>query len=293
MTEGWIKHMKIQYFILMVVWFSSLLSSRAFAQCSDAGVCTIGYSPLAEEKKHSFELLYRYGNSGKEDKIGYNSIELKASFKILSHTSFNISVPLYRLNTGPDGEVSGIGDLMAFIGQEFNDAFGHDISALLGMRLATGNDNADPALPQAYQPGLGTNDLIFGLKFAGKNYYLSAGYQRVEDTFTENTLTPIRRGDDAYLQFAYLFHTGEFNIRADAQLIQRLSKTELKNPDGSISQLNKTDQMQLNLGTEFEYVFSATHNLIGGFAFPILKRETNIDGLTRVFTLFAGWRIYL
>jgi len=40
-------------------------------------------------------------------------------------------------------------------------------------------------------------------------------------------------------------------------------------------------------------MLSDSYTLVGGFAFPILKRETNIDGLTRVLTFFAGGQLNL
>jgi len=285
--------MSINRIFLTAIFATILLSVHGYAQCSDAGVCAIGHAPTADKKQYSVDIRYRYGNSGKEDKIAYNSFELKAAVSVYQQTSLLLSFPFYRFNTGANGDANGIGDLMAFINQDF-DAFSNArLSVLLGMRLATGNTNANPDLPQAYQPGLGTTDIIFGLKYTGESFLLSAGYQLVENVFTKNELTPIRRGDDLYLQFAYLFETGDFDIKADAQMIQRLAKTMLKNQDGTINELDKTDQMQINIGAEVNYRLDGTNNLVSGFAMPILKRETNIDGLTRVLTFFAGWRLQL
>lgn len=285
--------LKTSKVFISAIFFTLWLSTYVSSQCSDAGVCAIGYAPHIEDKKHSFDLLYRYGNSGKEDKIAYHNFELKAAINVFDQTSLLLSFPFYRLSSGPDGDANGVGDLMVFINQDLGNFTGLDLSVLVGIRLATGDANASPDLPQAYQPGLGTNDIIFGLKYAAENYAISAGYQLVENTFTKNTLTPIRRGDDFYLQFAYLFNLGDFEIKTDAQMIQRLAKTRLKNPDGTAIELEKTDQMQVNLGAEMNYGLNDTHSLVGGFAFPVLKRETNIDGLTRVLTIYAGWRLNL
>ena len=272
---------------------SFLFSNSLTGQCSDAGVCAIGYTPVKTEKNISFDVLYRYGYSGKDDKINYKSFELKSAIKVFDKTSFLISLPFYRYHTGPSGTATGIGDLMAYLNQDFGNFYNSNLSVLLGMRLATGNSNENPQLPQSYQPGLGTNDVIFGLKFSGVSYSFSTGYQYVEKTFTKNELTPIRRGDDLYFQFAYLFRLDDLSLKGDIQMIKRLDKTDLRNPDGTVTELEKTDQMQINIGAEAYYDLSGTHSLIAGFAFPILKRETNIDGLTRVFTFWAGWRVSL
>ncbi len=285
--------MKASKVFISATFFTLWLSAYVCAQCSDAGVCAIGYAPQVVEKKHSFDLLFRYGNSGKEDKIAYHNFELKAAISTFDQTSLLLSFPFYRLSSGPDGNANGVGDFMVFINQDLGNFIGLELSVLLGIRLATGNANASPELPQAYQPGLGTNDIIFGLKYTAESYAISAGYQLVEDTFTNNTLTPIRRGDDFYLQFAYLFNLGDFGIKTDAQMIQRLTKTALKNPDDTVTELEKTDQMQVNFGAELNYELNDTYSLVGGFAFPLLKRETNIDGLTRVLTIYAGGRLNL
>ena len=285
--------LKVSEVFISAIFLTLWLSAYVHPQCSDAGVCAIGYAPHIEEKKHSFDLLYRYGNSGKEDKIAYHNFEFKAAFNVIDQTSLLLSFPFHRISNGPDGNANGVGDLMVFINQDLSNSTGLDLSVLLGIRLATGDANASPELPQAYQPGLGTNDIIFGLKYTAASYAISAGYQLVENTFTKNTLTPIRRADDFYLQFAYLFNLGDFEIKTDVQLIQRLAKTELKILDGTVSELEKTDQMQVNLGAEVNYGLNDTHSLLGGFAFPVLKRETNIDGLTRVLTIYAGWRLNL
>jgi hypothetical protein len=283
--------MNLNNFILITALVTAVMVSHLQAQCSDAGVCAIGYTPNVEQRQHTFDLQYRYGYSGKEDKIGYNSLELKAAIGVFTRTTLQISAPVYRYNSGTAGKAKGIGDLMVFINQDFEEMLGYDISALFGMRLATGDDNAEPDLPQAYQPGLGTNDLIFGIKFSDERYNVAAGYQLVEDTFTSNRLTPIRRGDDLYLQYARFFDLGGVDLKAETQLIKRLSRTRLRNPDGSVSELEKTDQLQINLGVEARYGLNETSSLIGGFAFPVLKRESNADGLTRVLTFFAGWRL--
>lgn len=282
--------MKIVALFLTAVSGAVLLSGPAYAQCSDAGVCAIGYNAGTGRTKHALDVLYRYGSSGNPDRIGYHSLELKAAIGLLENTSLRFSFPAYRSSSGAAGSAGGIGDLMVFLNQGLGDVLGHSMSALLGMRLATGDDNADADLPQAYQPGLGTNDIIFGLKFAGKRYDLAAGYQLVEKTFTRNSLTPIRRGDDLYLQFGYQADLGVVDLKAEAQMIRRLAKTQLMNPDGSVSELDKTDQMQINLGAEARYELNRSGSLVGGFAFPILKRESNVDGLTRALTFFAGWR---
>ena len=127
---------------LAVIGICIAPASLLIAQCSDAGVCAVGYEYGREQKTNTFDLLYRYGNSGKQDKISYHSIELNASLGLFKSTQLLVSFPIYRANSGSLGNATGIGDLMAFISHDLNDLVGLHLSVLAGIRLATGNDNA-------------------------------------------------------------------------------------------------------------------------------------------------------
>jgi len=285
--------------LILLVAVLLTAASPAYTQCSDAGICAVRQPESIVAGQSSDDrtaspgnlgLLYRYGTSGSvndDDKINYHSIELAGQVRLGAATRVSARLP-YRHQSGAAGSVSGIGDLLILLEQELADFGAFASYAALGTRLATGDANADATLPQAYQPGLGTNDLLLGLGLRSEAWSFALGYQLVENTFTDNALTPIRRGDDFYVQIGHSRMAGPVALRFDLQGIQRLTTTELRADDESILEVDDTDQLQINLGAEGSVPLGRTTDLRLGLAVPLMKRESNIDGLRRALTVWVG-----
>ena len=88
------------------------------AQCSDAGVCSVGGHLMEQENKNLFNISasYKFGSSGKDDEVKFHSFQLGAVYNILEKTSLQLSIP-YNLQSGPLGKVNGIGDLIVSVNQ--------------------------------------------------------------------------------------------------------------------------------------------------------------------------------
>ncbi len=261
------------------------------SQCSDAGVCSIGGHVIDKESKNLFNISasYKFGSSGKEDDVKYHSFQVGAVYNVLEKTSLQLSIP-YNIQSGPLGEVNGVGDLLISVTQNLFSNEKSSLRASIGTKLATGDDNKDN-LPMAYQSGLGTNDFIFAVNYLYDNIGLGVGYQLAVGR-NENIIK-LKRGDDLLFQASYSFLFDKFSITPQLLFIKRLSKSnklivEAMAPMGVYIDVANSDQSQANLLTNVQYQINSSYYVFADFAIPFIKREINVDGLTRSFSASVG-----
>ena len=261
------------------------------SQCSDAGVCSIGGHVIDKESKNLFNISasYKFGSSGKEDDVKYHSFQVGAVYNVLEKTSLQLSIP-YNIQSGPLGEVNGVGDLLISVTQNLFSNEKSSLRASIGTKLATGDDNKDN-LPMAYQSGLGTNDFIFAVNYLYDNIGLGVGYQLAVGR-NENIIK-LKRGDDLLFQASYSFLFDKFSITPQLLFIKRLSKSnklivEAMAPMGVYIDVANSDQSQANLLTNVQYQINSSYYVFADFAIPFIKREINVDGLTRTFSASVG-----
>ncbi|MCZ7555828.1 MAG: hypothetical protein M5R41_05435 [Bacteroidia bacterium] len=283
--------------IAFVVLFLLLLSPLELsAQCSDAGACSIGGSMHEQESdaaKHSLTLRYGYGQSGKTDELRFHALQLEADIQILTHSSLGVRLPWTKVE-GPRGSASGIGDLLLIWDQQLWTADDIALHAQGGVKLATGEDNAE-ALPQSYQPGLGTNDLLFGLSLAYSRWHVAAAYQYSPGR-SANAITRLRRGDDIMLRGGYATDISDMHVGIELLAVKRLSLSSVLDATAEGGEIfldvPGSDQFQLNLAAQASLPLSDVLSVLAHTAVPLLKREVNVDGLTRALTVSAGLRMH-
>jgi hypothetical protein len=283
-------------FVVSVILVSAgFYQFENFAQCSDAGICQLG-THLTEGEKELFSIsaAYKYGYSGKEDDIKFHSFVLDGSYNLLETSSIQVLIP-YNIQSGPAGSVSGIGDLIVSWNQQlFSDEYS-SFSASLGAKLATGDDNKDN-LPQLYQSGLGTNDILFGLSYTYDKISVGAGYQLAGGR--NDNILRLERGDDLLLRASYQLSFDKLSIVPQLLFIQRLAKSSILDTasmnEEKFVEVYKSDQSQLNFLAKLEYEIGENISLVGDFAIPFIKREVNVDGLTRAYSASVGvvFKIY-
>ena len=261
-----------------------------YAQCSDAGICQIG-GHLAEgedTEKLTLSASYKYGTSGKDDDIQYHSFVLGGTYNVLANSSVQFMLP-YNSQSGPAGNVNGIGDLIISWNQNLFSDENSSFSASLGAKLATGQEDQEN-LPQAYQSGMGTNDILVGINYYYDQIGLGAGYQHSGGR--NDNIYRLDKGDDILLRASYELSFDLLSIMPQLLYIQPLEKSSILDPSSAMSdnfvEVDKTDKPQLNLLTELRYKISGNLSLAGDFAIPFIKREVNIDGLTRAFSASFG-----
>ncbi len=131
-------------------------AAGAYAQCSDAGACTISRHAGTEELTlpRTVALRYAFGKSGSPDDVTYHSLAAEANLGLFPRSRLIMTLP-FNWQSGPLGDVNGLGDLIAIWEQtilEWNDEKSR-LQIHGGLRVGTGDANANPALPMAYQPG--------------------------------------------------------------------------------------------------------------------------------------------
>jgi hypothetical protein len=263
--------------------------SEALAQCSDAGICQLGVH-LTEGEKELFNIsgAYKYGYSGKEDDIKFHSFVLDGSYNLLAKSSVQFLIP-YNIQSGPVESINGIGDLIISWNQLLFSDENSSFSASLGTKLATGDDNKDN-LPQKYQSGLGANDVLFGLSYTYDKISVGAGYQLAGGR--NDNIQRLERGDDLLLRASYQLSFDKLSIIPQLLFIQRLAKSTIldttSTDEESFVEVDKSDQAQLNFLVKLEYEISKNISLVGDFAIPFIKREVNVDGLTRAYSASIG-----
>lgn len=262
------------------------------AQCSDAGACAIGamHGEHAEDAlRHQVAVRYIFGSSGKPDEIRYHSVLFEGSVELFSGSRISARMP-YMAVDGPKGSTSGIGDLTVLWDQRLWQDDAVELRAQAGLKLATGDDNAD-MLPQSYQTGLGTTDVLAGLSLDAAPWSAAIAYQ-YSDGRSENSRIRLRRGDDLLARAGYRTSIDRYGIGIEAIAIQRLSESSVINLEASGAErfmnVPGSDQLQVNILGSLSAPLSEHLRLALLAAFPLLQRDVNIDGLKRALTLSAG-----
>ena len=281
--------MKILVILTAFLIAANFYLSETFAQCSDAGICQLGGHSMEDEDEILLSIsgFYKYGYSGKEDDVQFNSLQLNVSYNAFSNSSIQLLVP-YNFQSGPAGDVSGIGDLILSLNQNLFSDKGSSLDASIGIKMATGDDNKDN-LPQVYQSGLGMNDVLFALNYNYNKLSVGAGYQISGER--NNNITRLEKGDDLLLRASYNLSFEQLSITPQLLYIQRLAKSSILDTtsvEEAFVEVDKSDQPQLNFLAVLRYKIDDYFTLVGDFAIPFIKREVNVDGLTRVFSASVG-----
>jgi hypothetical protein len=250
----------------LLVVITLLIPVWSRAQCSDGGVCTLGASDLSTA--HGLSLQWGYGKSPSAEGLTYRAVQIGAELRVFEN----------------------IGDLIVVWTQSLVSASGSRLDAQLGGRFATADVNAG-GLPQKYQSGLGTNDLLLGLNYARDAWEAGIGYQLSRGR-SDNAPTRLKRGDDLMLRGGYSAKVSDFLLRGEILAIKRLQLSSVRDTSTTSPEAYTTipdsDQLQINILADIQYHLSPALSLNASAAIPLLEREINVDGLSRSFTLSVG-----
>ncbi|MEX2090260.1 MAG: hypothetical protein WEB62_10835, partial [Bacteroidota bacterium] len=262
----------------------TLFPHSVYSQCSDAGVCSIGsHRPAAS---HQIGVSYTYGRSSATDDLTFHSVALEGNFHLEQDTRFAVTLP-WSTQSGPLGSASGLGDLILVLDHVLLRSMPGQLNVQVGGKLATGEVNGGN-LPQSYQSGLGTNDLLLGLSYSYDSWNAALGYQ-YSGGRSENRQTRLKRGDDFLIRLGYNTSIAPVTAGLEVLAVKRLAESSVhefttQSGDMFIS-IPKSDQFQINILGRFSLPLEEGYSLQTLVAFPILKRDINVDGLTRALTL--------
>lgn len=280
------------YFTSLMILFSSMITTCAIAQCSDAGICSIE-NQLRDRWRHSIMLTYLYGKSGSnadstQGGLTFQTLMLSGEVQLFTGTSIWASLPLNQ-QSGPLGTVTGIGDLIVIVNQKLLSIGGAELSVGAGGRFATASVNNNN-LPQSYQSGLGSNDLILQADIISKSINVGIGYQLAGGR-SLNEITRLKRGDNFIIRGGYTYRGEHFDLGGELLAIKQIQESTVINPVAQSSEfvaVSGSNQFQINILLKARYSFNDTFGLTGTVGIPLLKREVNLDGLTRAFSASVG-----
>ncbi|MBM4169915.1 MAG: hypothetical protein FJ215_12290 [Ignavibacteria bacterium] len=240
-------------------------------------------------REHSVGIRYIYGFGGAENGLTFNTVQVEASLPIWGDIRALIAAPWTNV-AGPLGSANGLGDITLILSSPVwsNDAI--ELSFHLGGKLATGAVN-EGNLAQAYQPGLGTNDLLFGAAVKHGTMRHGVGYQFSRQR-SANNFTRLERGDDLLLRVGYFTHIEMAAVSLELLGIQRIHESTILRQSivggEEFVRLADSDQLQINLLGSATYLLTEDLRLAAEAALPFLQRDINVDGLKRVFSAAIG-----
>lgn len=261
--------------------------NKTQAQCSDAGVCSIGHESAPE--KYSVALSYSFGRSSKADDLSFYSVSVDGSFPVFESSRIFASIP-WSSQHGPLGTVRGMGDIIVGWDQALLHIGEGNLGVQAGVKLSTGNVNSAD-LPQRYQSGLGSNDLLLGLSYTTPDWNGAIGYQAAGGRNTNN-VDMLKRGDDVMVRLGYKTSWETTTPSIQVLAIKRLEKSSVRNaassPSNAHLDLPNSDSFQINIMGSLLVPVQKSLTLSFTAAVPLISREVNTDGLTRSLTLGTG-----
>ncbi|NLR94516.1 MULTISPECIES: hypothetical protein [Flammeovirga] len=280
--------------------------------CSDAGVCSIGpmtHNEISEDDPSKGEIRFKPSYSLGEKQTSIIGLQVEADYNINDKVYFQFLMP-YVISTGELGTATGLGDITLSLSVPVykNDKVRTTIFAGTKIPLNDGNvmDNG-VALPMAYQPSLGTFDLLGGVAVNVDHFLFSVGYQQ---PLTQNSSTYISNDPDPDAKFKT---TTGYERAADMAIRAEYAKANFEKWSWKAGLLgivhmgedSYIDTEDNNQRKNIENSSGLTLNITGGISrtvgkytfgsdlgFPVMAREARPDGLTRTFALsmYVGWK---
>lgn len=277
--------MRISFSVVLLFIASSY---ALFAQCSDAGVCVIGSKHIMLQ--HQLGASYILAKGDKKNELITHSVQVEVNLQLFENSGLGILFPWSRIS-GLLGQTNGIGDLTVVWTQSVWGTPGDQLSVQVGGKFATGNANSGN-LPQAYQPGLGTNDLLLGASYDTEPWLFALGYQLSRGR-SNNAVTRLKRGDDFLTRIGYKTVVENLVVGLEMLAIKRLEKSSVLDTTtaaggSSFVDVPDSDKFQVNLLMTLSLPIPERFNLRGLVAVPLRNRSVNVDGLTRGLTLSLG-----
>lgn len=291
--------------------------------CSDAGACSAGAIGQLELWSGPDATTPNYRNSARlgfsyaVGEKGTTITQVLSELNLGLGKRFALQLKLPYVSTHGDlGSTNGVGDMFATTSYAFIHEAERNLSGALGLRLPTGEDNlrvpgymdtngGTRAYPMPYQTGLGTVDLVLGVRWRHKRYVASVAYQQVltqdgnrnEFTHISWNQDPIastyfesyqlRRGNDLIVRAQYAYGCGRLTLQPGALAIYHLQEDSRLNDNirtvMSAERIVLVGSKGLTLNATMDLRFAITDQwaLEASFAAPVITRDVRPDGLTR------------
>ena len=272
----------IAYSRILLVYTVAVVAGMpsAHAECSDGGLCSLDHWRSLQAKQHqaddSQSWRWRYGlDAGfavgdDETEVTYASLTPSLALQHRIGFSLAVQVPLLTLD-GNDADASGLGDVIVSAEQVVARSESSAWSVQVGARLGTGDDNANPNLPQAYQLGLGGTDILFGLSWKNDNGLFVSGGYALAASANDLEGTELERGDDVLFRIGYNYAVNEtWSLTGQAISLYRLDESTVDDGSGRVA-VADSDGAQVNLRGDVGYALTETVQLVANAAVPLIR----------------------
>jgi len=307
---------KILLFVTMAMSIS-LVKSQG---CSDAGFCTLGSlksnfdfekkdSSTMNEKelKNTVGVGFSYG-LGEDFNNNFNPF-LIYNRKLTKHVELQTKLTSAFIQ-GKIANVNYISDIyiatnISITLKDKKPKLHQRLNLIGGVKIPFSVSNFKKngvALPLAYQPSLGTVDIIVGVNYIvygfeingafqipvaqiNKNSYFKEysnfTYNNDKDSFASTNL--FKRKPDFLFRFAYVFHTKNYKwlFKPNVLNIVHLGKDTYVDIYGKKQKIEGSQGYTLNAAFNITYLINKHHNLELSAGTPLVVRKVRPDGLTR------------
>ncbi|HOY42438.1 MAG TPA: hypothetical protein PLX60_11265 [Chitinophagales bacterium] len=309
----------MQKIILLLAMVSSF--AYAYAQgCSDAGFCTLGSlksnfdfdnkdSSIIEEKelKNTIGVGFSYG-LGEDFNNNFNPF-LVYNRKLSKHVDLNAKLTSAFIQ-GKIANVNYLSDIYIATNttitiKDKKPKLKQRLNVIGGIKIPFSIANFKKngiALPLAYQPSLGTFDIIAGVNYIVRGFEINGAFQipvaqinknsyfKEYSTFSFNdgkstfaSTNLFKRKPDFLFRFAYIFHTKNYKwlFKPNLLNIVHLGKDTYVDIYGKKQKIDGSEGYTLNAALNITYLINKHHNLELSAGTPLVVRKVRPDGLTR------------
>ncbi len=283
--------------ILITIIFLATLNIAVGQGCSDAGLCTVAGLDSGDDSKTdnvTFKMSTLFGLG--EQNVFHVTGQVEAIIPTSKSQILQVKIP-YNSTFGNLGNVSGLGDLSITFNQNIYSGKNTGINIVAGFKIPSSDANKTLdgySLPMAYQPSLGTYDIILGLSSTINMWHIAAGYQHSFgnnlNEFLHSDDNPayfnnynesfhLKRADDIMLRVERRILIKESSLILGALPIYHLANDQIK--DGI--EVDNSSGLTFNLVSKFEKQIANNWVFEAVLAAPIIDKEVRPDGLTRSF----------
>ena len=293
----------IKNFFSILIFLVFVASDAPAQGCSDAGICTLpSFRPqreiIVKENKHELKAGIALG-------IGEQSVAAIDPF-----IGYNLNIKKYRLETrlsygirtGNGISVNGPGDV--FVINSFDVTRKVSLSAGVKFPIEFNKKiTAHAHLPMAYQPSLGTIDIVAGMSYRMSNLQIALGIQQPVGKLNENlfssTSFPInsrlsefhatrsfdRKGDVLLRVSRPISVNDRFTFSPGFLGIYHINEDRFMSVTDSYEEIEGSAGMTINASVFLDFKLKENGMLSANLGFPLLVRQTRPDGLTRSFVI--------
>ena len=268
--------------------------------CSDAGICTIPafLGPGTNEIEQDQFIL---GSSIGIGELSVVALDPYLGYKlVLKNYSLDTKIT-YGIRSGNGNTINDFGDIFIINNLGLTQALAMSAGVKFPVEFNK-QRGYQSDYPMAYQPSLGTIDILAGLTYRISKYHLALAMQVPVSTLHENhfvtdtkheiwsefpTTRKFKRKSDLFVRISRSFSVNnKLSVSPGLQGIYHLSDDEFQLVElADYESIEGSAGLTINASLLFDLKVNETGSLSLNLGFPLLVRNSRPDGLTRSFVI--------